>query len=119
MSEPATGPHLEERRSERRLRVRIPMGVRGTDRHGAAFEEKTFSEDLCRGGIAFALRCSVEPGTEVAIHLSLPSPVGRGEQTDFETRGQIRHVQAADERTLVGVAFTGPRLQRLFSSESA
>ena len=49
----ATSPTLERRR-ERRVAVHLPMLIRGTDRGGAWFEERTASENLCRGGAAFA-----------------------------------------------------------------
>ena len=108
-----------ERRAERRLRVRLPVDVRGTDRNGAAFDEKTFSEDLCRGGMAFVLSRSIEPGADIDIRLPLPSPSGKRGQTDFATRGQVRHVQAVHSGCVVGVMFVGPQLHRLFLSESA
>jgi PilZ domain len=115
---PAT-PNPSDRRSERRLRVRLPVGVRGTDRNGAPFEEKTFSEDLCRGGMAFVLSRPIEPGVDLEIHLPLPSPGAKNGQSDFATRGQVRHVQATQSGCVVGVLFVGPRLHRLFLSESA
>lgn len=119
MKEASASPNQAERRSERRLRVRLPVGVRGTDRTGTGFDEKTFSEDLCRGGMAFVLSRALEPGADVEIHLSLPAPEGSGEQTDFATRGQVRHVKAIASGSVVGVVFVGPRLHRLFLSESA
>ena len=119
MSETSASPSPAERRSERRLRVRLPVGVRGTDRNGAGFDEKTFSEDVCRGGMAFVLSRALEPGVDAEIHISLPAPEGNREPTDFATRGQVRHVQALKSGSVVGVAFVGPRLHRLFLSESA
>jgi len=119
MSETPASPNFAVRRSERRLRVRLPVGVRGTDRSGAGFHEMTFSEDVCRGGMAFVLSRALEPGADVEINLSLPSPEGNREQTNFTTRGQVRHVQTLESRSVVGVVFVGPRLHRLFASESA
>ena len=45
----ATTPSLERRR-EHRVPVKLPMLVRGTDRTGKWFEERTSSQNLCRGG---------------------------------------------------------------------
>jgi hypothetical protein len=113
-------PSPSDRRTERRLRVRLPIGVRGTDRTGKPFEEKTFCEDLCRGGMAFVLSRVIEPGSDIEIRLPLPSPSGKKEgPTEFATRGQVRHVISAEAGSVVGVAFVGPRLNRLFVSESA
>jgi hypothetical protein len=119
VTEAFASPNPAECRSERRLRVRLPVGVRGTDRNGAAFDEKTYSEDVCRGGMAFVLSRGVEPGADVEIHLSLPAPEGGREPTDFATRGQVRHTRAVNSGTVVGVVFVGPRLHRLFLAESA
>lgn len=119
MTEAPPTPKPANHRSERRVRVRLAVGVRGTDRNGAHFEEKTFSEDLCRGGMAFVLSRPMEPGVDLEILLSLPSPSGKKEQTEFVTRGQVRHVQANESGSVVGVVFVGPRLHRLFLSESA
>ncbi len=119
MNEMSASLSPAERRSERRLRVRLPVDVSGTDRNGAGFDEKTFSEDLCRGGMAFVISRALEPGTDVEIHLSLPSPEGNREPSDFATRGRVRHVQTIRSGSVVGVVFVGPRLHRLFVSESA
>jgi hypothetical protein len=108
-----------DRRSDHRLRVRLPVGVRGTDISGASFEEKTFSEDVCRGGMSFVLSRSLAPGLAVEIRLPLPSPVGKREQSDFATQGQVRHVESIESGSVVGVIFVGPRLHQLFLPESA
>ena len=50
MSEPMPIPpsaeRQDERRKERGIRVRFPVEVRGTDRSGARFDERTGSKDL-------------------------------------------------------------------------
>ncbi len=82
------------------------------------FEERTYSEDVCRGGMAFILTRSIEAGASLEIHLPLPSPAGKKDQTDFATRGQVRHVKVSKSGTVIGVVFIGPRLHRIFASES-
>ena len=62
----ATTPTLERRR-ERRVPVHLPMLVRGTDVKGEWFEERTASENMCRGGTAFATRYAVALGMRVEI----------------------------------------------------
>ena len=69
----ASTPALERRR-ERRVPVHLPIVVRGTDRTGFSFEERTSSENLCRGGAAFATRYPVDLGSQLEIQIPvLPS----------------------------------------------
>ena len=74
------GPHeldrpipMRERRSERRIAVRLPMQVRGKDIEGLPFEESTRSENLCRGGAAFCCVAS-SPRSNLEIRIPLPAP---------------------------------------------
>ena len=108
-----------ERRRERRVPVHLPIVVRGTDRSGVLFEEHTSSENLCRGGAAFATRYAVELGSRLEINIPV-LPTAASEDTEFSTQGRIVHLkQGRDERELiVGVEFTGPRFNRMFVSES-
>src|SRR5579863_780968 len=64
----ASAPALERRR-ERRLPIHLPIVVRGTDCTGLSFEERTSSENLCRGGAAFATRYPLDLGTQLEIHI--------------------------------------------------
>jgi PilZ domain len=114
----ATNPTLERRR-ERRVPVSLPMLVRGTDRSGELFEERTSSVNLCRGGAAFATRFALELGGRLEINIPI-SPPPSDSEAEFSTQGRIVHLApGADERELlVGVEFTGPRFHRMFVSES-
>ena len=114
----ATTPTLERRR-ERRVPVKLPMLVRGTDRTGEWFEERTSSENLCRGGAAFATRHAVDLGMKIEISIP-PAPSAPDPDADFSTHGRIVHVKPGTNQreVIVGVEFTGPRFHRIFVSES-
>ena len=114
----ATSPTLERRR-ERRVPVNLPMLVRGTDRTGDRFEERTSSVNLCRGGAAFATRYALELGARLEINIPI-SPNAGDSDKEFATQGRIVHVAPGknDRELLVGVEFTGPRFHRIFVSES-
>ncbi len=114
----ASTPALERRR-ERRVPVHLPIVVRGTDRTGLAFEERTSSENLCRGGAAFASRHPLDLGSRVEIHIPV-LPTSASEDTEFSTHGRIVHVArgASDHESIVGVEFTGPRFHRMYVSEA-
>jgi hypothetical protein len=114
----ASTPGLERRR-ERRVPVHLPMMVRGSDRNGARFEEHTASENLCRGGAAFATRYILDLGTKLDI--SIPWAPGAGNpESEFSTHGRIVHLKPGktEGELIVGVEFTGPRFHRMFVSES-
>jgi hypothetical protein len=114
----ATRPALERRR-ERRVPVQLPMMVRGTDRAGKWFEERTSSVNLCRGGAAFSTRFALDLGTKLEINIPVPPAAGEAE-LEFATQGRVVHLAPgtdASER-IVGVMFTGPRFNRMFVSES-
>ena len=114
----ATTPTLERRR-ERRVPVKLPMLVRGTDRSGEWFEERTSSENLCRGGAAFTTRYAVDLGMKIEI--SIPaSPSAAEAEAEFSTHGRIVHLKPGRDarEVIVGVEFTGPRFHRIFVSES-
>lgn len=109
----------QNRRKERRITVRLPMQIRGKDIEGAAFEESTRSENLCRGGAAFLLRRNLDRGASLEIRIPLPAPAGSSE-AEFSTVGRVVHIAEGgqDAGKVVGVEFTGPRFRRIFQTES-
>jgi PilZ domain-containing protein len=113
----ASTPALERRR-ERRIPVHLPIVVRGKDRAGFPFEERTSCENVCRGGAAFATRYPLDLGVQLDIHIPVAASAAKGER-EFSTQGRIVHIKRGrDNRELiVGVEFTGPRFHRLFVSE--
>ena len=115
----ASTPTLERRR-ERRVPVHLPMLVRGTDRMGAKFEERTSSENLCRGGAAFATRYLLELGGRVEIRIP-GATAASSDETEFSTQARIVHLKPgrSAHELIVGVEFTGPRFHRIFVSESS
>lgn len=108
-----------ERRRERRIDIRLPVLVRGTDAEGAEFEERTSSENICRGGVAFVTRRKLVHGTSLEIRIPLPASAGSVED-EFSTVGRVVHVKnaEADAGLYIGVEFTGPRFRRIFQSEA-
>jgi len=95
------------------------MVVRGTDRAGLAFEEHTSSENLCRGGVAFATRYPLDLGVQLELHIPVAS-AAPNEEKEFATQGRIVHLKPGRTRQelIVGVEFTGPRFHRMFVSET-
>ncbi len=110
---------VSERRRERRIDIRLPIHVRGKDSDGAEFEERTRSENICRGGVAFVTRRKLGAGTSLEIRIPLPARTGAAED-EFSTVGRIVHIAnaEADAGLLIGVEFTGPRFRRIFQTET-
>ena len=108
-----------ERRREHRVQVHLPMLVRGTDRTGSSFEERTTSENVCRGGVAVITHHPVELGSQLDIQITV-FPSGARKDTLFTTQGRIVHVKkgSAEHAFVVGLEFTGPQFNRIFVSES-
>jgi hypothetical protein len=91
----ASTPSLERRR-ERRVPVHLPIVVRGTDRTGFTFEEHTSSENLCRGGAAFATRYPLDLGVHLEIRIPVV-PTAASEDTEFSTHGRIVHLKRGSD----------------------
>ncbi len=117
MSSSASTPALE-RRSERRVVVSLPVRLRGTTRTGTQFEERTASENVSRGGIACSTIHELPLGTDIEIGIGVAA--AKDEPTEFATRGKVVHVApgVATFKKIVGVMFTGPRFNRMYSSET-
>jgi hypothetical protein len=98
------------------VQVHLPVEIRGRDRAGSQFDERTTSENLCRGGVAFTLSRELELGANLEITIPLARTGQKGE-ADFATRGEVRHVYQLGGSRVFGVAFTGPRFHRMFVSE--
>jgi c-di-GMP-binding flagellar brake protein YcgR len=107
-----------ERRRERRIEIRLLVQVRGKDAEGAEFEERTNSENLCRGGVAFMIRRNIGYAASLEIRIPLAAPSGTADD-EFSTIGRVVHVAnvETDAALLVGVEFTGPRFRRIFQAE--
>src|ERR1700691_4340433 len=114
----ASTPALERRR-ERRVPVHLPIVVRGTDLTGMSFEEHTSSENLCRGGAAFATRYPLNLGIHLEIQIPV-APTSASDEKEFSTQGRIVHIKPGRDQheIIVGVEFTGPRFHRIFVSET-
>lgn len=106
-----------ERRVQRRISVGLPILVRGSDASGR-YEDAVHSFDLSRTGLSFATAREIAVGDDVEIVIP-PSGSVRRPEKEFCTLAHVVRVEngEADGERIVGVQFSGPRLNRVFVSE--
>ena len=80
----------KERRSEPRVRLRVPLKLSGTDEHGEAFSVLTTTENLSRSSFLCSCSIALGPNSTVSVYL-----VGSVEQLV----GKARAVRAERDET--------------------
>lgn len=108
-----------ERRVQRRINVGLSIVVRGSDPSGHRYEDAAHSFDLSRTGLSFVTAREVAVGDDLEILI----PQGgwsHNPDKDFSTLAHVVGVRKGetDGERIVGVQFYGPRLNRVFVSES-
>jgi hypothetical protein len=94
-SEP-TQPSGAERRRERRLGVKLPVGIRLPD----GSEETSTTENISKSGLCFACSLEMHVGERVYVRVGLESPE---EQSDIPARIMWRRPVKEKGRALYGV----------------
>ena len=74
-------------RSEVRVRLRVPLKLRGTDSHGKKFEEVATTENVSLNGFLFA--CTAELPSDSIVDVYLTSPAG-----DYVGKAKIVHADS-------------------------
>jgi len=90
-----------DRRRHRRMRLRIPVLVRGRDREGRAFAEETLSRDMSPGGINVPLKRLVNVDTELDVIID----PGR---SSLGVQGKVVRVEESrwgEKSVAIGIAF--------------
>jgi len=90
-----------ERREEKRLAVKLPLGIRLPD----GGEETSTTENISKTGLCFASNLEMEVGERVYVRVGLDSP---DEQRDIPARIMWRRPSSRDK----GRAFYGAKLER-------
>src|ERR1700681_4825145 len=95
-----------DRRRETRVPVHLPILIRGTDRNGRWFEERTFAQNLSRGGAAFTTLNPLEMGASIVV--SIPASPSEEPNTEFSTKAQIVYFKSGKDtqEITIGVKFT-------------
>jgi hypothetical protein len=102
------GAHLkqllncDERRKQKRLQVKVPIKVKGSDADGNRFEDQTETLNISSSGVAFFLKRRVRVSSLLVLSLSHPDNPGT-----FNTKGRVVRVEdcAAGHVCKIGVKF--------------
>jgi two-component system, OmpR family, response regulator len=79
-----------ERRSEVRVRLRVPLKLQGTDSRGKGFEVLTHTENVSKSGFLCSCNCALDEGALVDVFLAAAT----------ETAGRARVVRSEWSETL-------------------
>ena len=96
-----------DRRRTPRLRLQVPLFVRGTDAFGEEFLDLTKTLDISATGARLASSRSLRPNELLSLTIPAPSPssVGLIPEADGPIQARVRRLQPAGDVHLVGVEF--------------
>jgi hypothetical protein len=82
----------------KRVRLQLPVDVRGEDAAGRAFEEHTRSLNVSGGGLCFETRHSLAVGSRLAMRIELPPALRHhfGGHEVYEARAVVCRVEPFD-----------------------
>ena len=94
---------------ERRLEIQLPVEVRGQDVAGGAVREEATSLNISGGGMCFACRRAVAPGSRIVLKITLPPALRKhfGGRPEYHVRAVVcRSVRLAPAPDFsIGVRF--------------
>jgi hypothetical protein len=93
------GEHsLADFQRPKRVKLQLPVDVKGEDALGAAFEERTHSINLSGGGICFETRRTLAVGARLALRIELPPALRHrfGGLEVYQARAVVCRVESAD-----------------------
>lgn len=94
------GKSAVERRAEKRLRLRLPVKVKGTDADGRAFTEESLIKDLSSGGASFIMKNRLSVNTRIRMIID-PG------KASLAIRANVLRTSPGMTGTEVGVVFSG------------
>lgn len=99
-----------ERRRFPRIRLQVPMFIRGMDAHGAEYLDLTKTLDISAAGVFLSIERSIRPDDIVSLTIPAPpsSSSGLVPASTPPIQARVRRIQAAGDVNLVGVEFLKP-----------
>lgn len=104
------GGKVTERRRFHRIRLQIPLFIRGTDASGNEFVELAKTLDISCSGARIVSPRSLQ--SQETVYLTVPAPLPRstkfGECGTGPISARIRRVERSDEMEVASVEFARP-----------
>ena len=87
---------FQDKRRLRRIRISLPVRVRGTNSDGIQFEEVTRSVDVNANGALFSLKQELKKGTRLTLSLPLPRSMQKtvASKPVYQTQAVVVRIQA-------------------------
>ena len=108
---------MEEKRTQRRIEVAVPITVRGVDAQGVAFEESTEALEVSRRGLSLLSPRELPLYTSLTVVIPGRGPSRPGEgPTDFFATASVVRVEKQGETYRLSIRFVGATLP-VYSAE--
>jgi hypothetical protein len=100
----------QEHRRFPRIRLQVPMFVRGTDTNGDEFLELAKTLDLSAGGAFLACNRSLRANDLILLTIPAPPPTSAGllASSTAPISARVRRSQDTEDIHLIGVEFARP-----------
>ncbi|MEW5976833.1 MAG: PilZ domain-containing protein [Acidobacteriota bacterium] len=97
---------FHEKRRLKRVRIGLPVRVRGTNAGGVQFEEMSRSVDVSADGALFLLKQDLKRGTCVTLSLPLPRSMQRtlASKPAYETEAVVVRIEMTSDHNTYRVA---------------
>jgi hypothetical protein len=113
----------DDKRKLRRVRVALPVKVRGANSDGIQFEELTRSIDINANGVLFLLQQDLKKGSRLKLSLPLPRSMQKTAVSKqvSETEGVVVRIEDSDMagKRRVAVRFRGESAKTYYQETSS
>ena len=105
---------FKERREHRRLRIQLPLRIRGFDREGKGIDLRGATENMSTGGVYYVSTSLLQPGMNLNISLSIPYEVSHVfSPRSLETEATVVRLIELDGAPQMSKGITVPFLRGL------
>jgi PilZ domain len=101
---------FSDRRRSPRIRLQVPVFIRGTDNYGESFLDLSRTLDISAAGAYLASSRSIRSNEILSLTIPAPPPTASGTvpAAMAPMQARVRRLQAAGDVTRVGVEFLKP-----------
>ena len=89
-----------DRRSHYRLPIRVPIFIKGTDRHGEEFFELTHTVNVSASGACFVSKRELQLDADLLVSIPAPLPTDPQESEEYDFRFPAKIVRVENGTAL-------------------